>query len=79
MNLRGRKGRHLGLFFARMRRPHCIAGDTDDAPVFTQEVEPLSGLFGHADYALGQFHLSCVIKHISSGHSLISKWFDDNR
>ena len=52
MNLGGSERRHLGLFFARMGWPHCIAGDTDDAPVFTQQVEPLGGLFGHANNAL---------------------------
>ena len=42
--------RHLRLA-ARLRRPHRVAGDADDAIALTEQVQRLGGLFGEADDA----------------------------
>ncbi len=55
VDLGAREGRHARLLLARSWRTHGETGNADDAPVFTEQVERLGGLFGETDDALWKF------------------------
>ena len=62
VDLAVQEGADPGLLVARPARPHGVAADAHDAVIFTQQVEPLGGLLGQADDALGAGAVhSCIV------------------
>jgi hypothetical protein len=57
-NVRRDKPGSARLLLPRLRRPHRVAGDADDAVLLAEEVEGLGGLFGQTDDALRRKHRS---------------------
>ena len=51
--------RHLRLL-PRLRRPHRVAGDADDAIALAEQVERLGGLFGEADDAAREHRVTAI-------------------
>ena len=59
LEARVQERRHLRLL-ARLRRPHRVAGDADDAIAFTEQVERLGRLLREADDPVRIRHLDSV-------------------
>jgi hypothetical protein len=53
-NVRRDEGRYPRLLAPHLRRPHRLAGNTDDAVLFAKQIQRLDGLFGEADNPAGR-------------------------
>ena len=49
------------LLLARLRRPHGIAGDADDAVLLAQKIERFGGFLGEADDARRRKHFGARV------------------